>query len=419
MYSLVTAYSKVKGVNQRWIEKDISTTPINELYRDNEEIYVELTNPLYPSTRVLKLSDVKAQYRYITQTFPEMFSNMGNASLPTVAGTVVIKQRHVRYREAVQAQYQIQPITDNLVIGSNESDDDRIHLSLTRSDVDYADIGKYCLAVVNGLIHRLDFNSQMVVIYNGNKHSKRAKRTSVGLLNFKDVGELFCLPIEESMIGRRSTDNPLSNKLYITIDQEYSQYTPMIVVGGYLYPCDPKYFYNVDPKTYCFETARIPLLARYMESREFGGYDLPNLQVPATNEHMIAVDEFFSDEKLKSLFCAKESFLVFIKSDDLYTSRDMLRRSLNPGTYVIDKTQHQHKPMIAGYGMFANYLAIDEGKRYAIKTDFRYRVRYNFLTTDSGSQVAIDDTGYSGDPLTINDCFFLTIGKDELFISEV
>ena len=198
MYSLVTAYSKVKGVNQRWIEKDISATPINELYRDNEEVYVELTNPLYPTTRILKLSDIKTQYRYVTQTFPELFSSMGNDSLPTIAGTVTIKNHHVRYREAVQAQYQIHPITDSLVLDSNESDDDRIHLALTRSDISYSDVGKYCLAVVNGLIHRLDFNSQMVVIYNGNKHAKRAKRASVGLLSFKDVGELLCLPIEES-----------------------------------------------------------------------------------------------------------------------------------------------------------------------------------------------------------------------------
>lgn len=419
MYSLVTAYSKVKGVNQRWIQKDISATPVNQLYRDNEEVYVELTNPLYPMARILKLSDVKTLYRHVTETFSGFLSTLGNISLPTVPGTIEVEKKHVRYREAFQAGYKVHTITNNLIIDSIESDDDRVHIALTRTDTTYADVGKYCLAIVNGLIHRMDFNSQMVVIYNANKHAKRAKRTTVGLLSFKDVGEIVCVPVEPGMVGRRSADNPLSNKLYITVDQEYADYTPMIVIGGYLYPPDPNTFYNVDPKTYCFETARASLMARYMESREFGGYDLPTLQIPDTNANMIAVEEFFSDEKLTDLVCAKESFLVFVKSKDLYIDREMLRRTLIPGTYVIDEVTHQHKPMIGGYGMFSNYISIDEGRRYAIKTDFRYRVRYNFLTTDGPSQVAVDDIGYSGNPLAINDCFFLTIGKDELIIKEV
>lgn len=419
MYSLVSAVGRIKGVNNPWKSLSIASMSVYSLLRDYEEVYVKLTNTLYQTSRILKLTDIKALYQYDQQNFTAFLTSLGNASLPTVAGDVSVTTKFARYSDVIRAGYKIHTLGENLVINTNVPEEDRDHIALTRSQpaTTYSDLGKYCIAVVNGLIHRLDYNSQMAVIYGANKHSRSCGRYEVGIISFKTVGEILCIPITEDMIGKRHANTPLSSKLYLTLAQDYPDYRPMLVLGGYLYPADPKTFYNVAERTYCLETGKISMLARFMDAREKAGYDVPVLETSQTNEHLISVEELLSDDKIIELATAKESFFLLVKTDNLYSSRLALPKTKIAGDYRIPQQIFENKPMIGGYGLFVNYWHKYEDGMYSIKTTLRYQTRYNFLTTDDRSLTAVDDNGYSGDPFRFTEAFFLTLASDTLSIT--
>lgn len=419
MYSLVSAYGRAKGVSNQWKQIDAAGVTVYSLYQLNEEVYLVLTNPLQTQQQLLKMSDVKSQYRHVQSTVTDWLAGLGNTSLPTVAGAITINASLARYTDAVFAGYKINTIADDMVLVSNSPDEERHHIAFTRADTSYSDLTKYCLAVVNGLIHRLDNNSQMAVVYNANKHARRCRRYELGLLSFKTLGEIKCVPITAEMISRRHANTPLSNKLYITVNDEYADYSPMLVLGGYLYPADPRTFYNVGTKTYCLETGRISYIARFMEAREFGGYDVPTLDTSPTNERMVSVEQLLSDEKIIEVATAMESFLVFVKNKNLYYSREMLAPTKIPMVYKVPTVNYKRQPAFAGFGMMVNYWPRTEDDFMALKTSFVKRMNYNFLTTTAEDQFAVDDIGYSSNPDDLNDVFFLTIGSDQLSITEV
>lgn len=416
MYSLVSATGRIKGVNNPWETLDIGNTMMTNLFHNYEEVYVKLTNPLYPTQRVLKLTDIVNTYRNSTLTFNGMLAGLGNGSLPTVAGDTEVTSSFVRYRDAVKAGFKLESLGANLNQNPDIAEEDRMHIAITRDGATYSDIPKYCLAIVNGLIHRLDYNSQMAVIYNGYKHSRECGRFEVGLLSFKTVGEIKCVSITADMISRRHANTPLSNKLYITLPDTYPGYKPMLVYGGYLYPADARFFYNVSDKIYCLDTGKISLLARFMQAREFAGFDVPTLEVSPMNEHLVSVEQLLSDEKIIEVATALESFFVFVKTDNLYESREMIPRTRIPGSYKVPAANFERKPLIGGYGLFVNYWETYETQQYCLRTTLWGQVRYNFLTADDREQFAVDDIGYSGSPIRLTDCYFMTLGADKLTV---
>ncbi len=416
MYTLISAYARAKGVNNRWSPINISNKAMFSIFREYEKVYVSLSNPYYTNPVVLDLDSIKQEYKTNTLSFNNWLSQLGDTALPVIEGVVRLKTNYVKYQDAVKAGYKIHSIGDNLNISDTTPHEYRDHIALVRQNTDYSELGKYCLAIVNGLVCRIDYNSQRAVIYNANKYSVNCNRYKVGLLSFKNIAEIECVPITNTMISKRHANTPLKNKLYITVPDGYENYHPMLVLGGYLYPADKRYFYNVDKNTYCLETARANLLSRYMESKYMSGYTVPDIPSSPVNDNAIAISDLFDDTKIIELATSLESFIVFVKTDSLYYEHELIARTTIPGSYIVHESAFQQKPIVGGYGLFANYWYVKEEKRYAIYTDRTDITNYNFLTTDSVQLLSADNSGYSANPVRNTDLSFITIATDVAII---
>ena len=419
MYQLVSALGKPFVGSARWAPVEIGELTMLSIYQTYRKVYAVLTNEFIEGEVCLDLEAIRADYATSESTFNEVLAALGNQALPTTDQIPEIKTRYAKYNDARRA-YTITPVPPYAAPDAELPESEKTWLFLQRKArsavgpaFDYEYFYKHCLVSVNGFYHRTDFSALGAYVVEGDVSRKLSKRDQVGILSFREIGELEFVPITPEMVYTQSEEQSLRHRTYVDVGVDLAGKTPMLVLGGYLHAVDSSILRVVGDQHLMVSVENLPLFERYYESRPY--IDLSGLPVETStnNPFQIAVEEFLSDECLRAYFSLPQSFVVLVNNEDMFADLEVLQKVPEPGKHTT-YTRPEY-PMVAGYGFSPNYWAVKEDGQYAISTHdtlYRYRV---FNTTDPYKQQSLDDSMVSGEAETTRNAHFLKIGADLLF----
>lgn len=413
MYSLVKSLARTRGRTGSWSEVDLSGMDVFKLWTDYSQIYLILTNPFITGPISLDLNLVRSQITLVKPgtTLTQWLAGLGSQSLPTSTTIPVIKPKFVQYRDAVQAGYALTPIHRTINPGNDVLLSEKADLLLTKPELDYEEFYKNCLVDVNGLLHYSDFDSNGIHVYEAGNTGRISNDNHVGVLNFKPLGGVRCIPITEAMIKSGGSDPSLYINAIISTEESFVGKTVMLSFLGYLLPMD-RAFRRLGDSSFALELRNQVVADWYFEAKKL--IDLSSVELHLTYKNggydQIGLDEFTGDAVVKALLTLSQSFLVVINNADVYVDREQLGVSWTPDRYFTQTKPIW--PVIFGKGRIFDYWTITEGDTYVLAGTDNQRPEYNFETTDWGLGNSIDNTQSTINPFRFSKAYFLKIGSD-------
>lgn len=401
MYEYLGALVKHRKPDVRFEEMNVSLVPVKSLLRVYAEVYLILTHPVLGVKHTLKLTDAADLMGTVLETTSvlQWLTANGNLTLPTTPGVPKATTYTALARDAWQAGYKLDL---TLPIGSpfNDAlDSDKTDIWLRREDTDYVDVQQHCLATVNGLVHRLDADTDGAYIKDGGTTFRRSQDAQVGLISFKNLGRVHTASITPEMIYQPDPSKLLSNNFYVKVPFDTSDKVMGIVIGGYLHLStnDIKVIGSNSMKV---DMRRLPFLERYMVSRY--KIDQTSMErfhsVSDANTLDYDLQGFYGNECMLELLTLSQSFIVGIEVDHLVTNVITAGRTHLPGRFYLD--EQPRWPLRTELGLMPSYLSEEENGVWVIRVDNNLRQHRFMDTRDYSLQPKVDEKRVSSEPET-------------------
>jgi hypothetical protein len=384
-----------------------------KLWTDYSRIYLILTNPVVVGQVSLDLDEVRSRITLVRPgtTVTQWLAGLGNQSLPTSNVIPAIKPKYVQYRDAVQAGYSLMPIHRTIAPGNDVAPIDRTDLLLTKPELDYQEFFENCVVDVNGLLHYSDYDSHGIHVYGAGSTGRISNDNHVGVLNFKALGGVRCIPITEDMITAGGTVAELNINAIISTEESFVGKTVMFSFMGYLLPME-RAFRRIGDSSFSLDLRNQIVADWFFDAKR--SLDLTTVENHLTYKNggydQIGLDEFSSDAVVKALLTLPQSFLIVINNNDVYVDREQLGVTQTPDRYFTQTKPIW--PVIFGKGRIFDYWSIREGDTYVLAGADNQRPEYNFETTDWGLGTSIDNTQSTINPFRFSKAYFLKIGSD-------
>lgn len=384
MYQYERALVRHRLPNVRYEELDVRQRSVKALQRDYAETYLVLTHPSVAGKLTLRLSDAAAILTAVLEgtTVAEWLVANGNNTLPTLTGVPKVTVNSALARDAWQAGFKVDLCVPKGSPFNDATDYDKTDIWLTRSETDYVDVQRHCLATINGLVHRLDADRDGVYIKDGGITFRKTERALTGLISFKNIGRVHTASITPEMIYNPDPTKLYADTFYLKVPFDTTNKVLGVVIGGYLHLATQdlkvigKNALKVDMK-------RIPFLERYMVSRYL--IDQSSMErfheVSASNEKDYGLQNFYSNECMLELLTLSQSFIVGIEVDHLTTDIVHTTRTHLPGRFYFD--ERPLWPLRTQLGLLPSYLSEEENGIWVIRIDnnlqqHRFMDTYNF-----------------------------------------
>ena len=411
MYEHIETIGVRSGLDKRWgvLTSESLALSLSTLFATYRKLQTKLqiagtTNPLY-----FDLDSLRPTHSFSELTIAQFLVANGNIALSTASTGIVLNHQTARYGDIVRLGYKLTPVnsanSDSPLIALE--DKDHVRLTRTAPQTDYANMYAKSLVSVNGLYHLTDTDGVNGVMVMDAMRSSRIARDSsqMGVLSFQNVGSLEQVRITPSMVVQDSPRQAL-----ITLEQDLTNKTVFLVLGGYLHPVDPTVYQRVSVNSFRILFNSLPLLERYYESKRF--IDLSSLPVQhsSVNEELVNVEDFYSDENLLAYLQLSQTFFVIINAPEIYTQRQYLRSTGTPDLYIT--YQKPIYPFVTSLGRQPEYWSVYEDQQWAIHTYKTVIEQRLFNTTRDVWNSNVDNSRvphYSG---LIPQGYFLEIGRD-------
>ncbi|MNH68433.1 hypothetical protein D3C73_205140 [compost metagenome] len=410
MYEYQGALVKHRKPDVKFEEMNVSNIPVKSLLRIYAEVYLILTHPVLGEKHTLKLTDVNDRLATVLETVTvlQWLTANGNLTLPTVKGVPKPTTHTALARDAWQAGYKLDLC---LPIGSpfNDAlDADKTDIWLKRDleadakqeiDIDYVDVQRHCLATVNGLVHRLDADSDGAYIKDGGTTFRRSQSALVGLISFKNLGRVHTASITPEMVYQPDEAKKLSYNFYVKVPFDTTNKVMGIVIGGYLHLAT-KDIKVIGSNSMKVEMRRLPFLERYMSSRYI--IDQTSMErfheVAAGNELDYDLQGFYSNECMLELLTLSQSFIVGIEVDHLVTDVIQTGRTHLPGRFYLD--ERPLWPLRTELGALPSYVSEEENGVWVLRVSNNLYQHRFMNTTDYTLQPKVDEKRVSSQPQT-------------------
>lgn len=379
MYQLVSAFARQQATGNTWRAVDLSSFTLSYIDSHYHDVHLRVKNPYWIKDRTMLLSDITRDYNARDHTISQFFINNGANTLPTINGIAEISKGKVKYADAYWAGYSLQRgkyLQSPTVIPPV---DDSELLIMKKPGVDGRHFHKNCLVSVNGLLHRVDADSQYVYVIDAGKSNYLSRRNEVGIINFKDIGELTCYSITPDMLFKSHLDQPFSHQIFIKSPVKDITKTAALVMGGYLFLLDNLTFMRTGDDIFCLDVQNIALLDRFFESREL--IDLSSLGLEYNGKHQtqISRDQLFSDAVLTKWLTLSQSFLVYIDNINITVNR----RALAPTQIAKQYLSYTEPtlPLLTGFGKLAPYWVQEDDGVFSVTVGDNITPQHLFHTT--------------------------------------
>lgn len=411
MYTLVSSLVK----ERHWLEADISQLSIAQIDSRYEEAYLRVSSPFWAKDRTMLFSKVTSGYARRTDTIQQFFDAMGNTTLANTDGLASIGSGLVKYADAYWAGYKVIAGKDNVAPSTPVDSSEADTLILSKEGVDGRIFHKNCLVSVNGIIHNTDADSQYIYVADGGTSVYHARLNAIGIYNFKNVGELTKYPITPDLLFKMVEQQPFSNQIFIKAPVDSANKTVALVFGGYLHLLDSLTFFRVGENTFCIDTQSIPLIERFIESREL--IDMSALEIDFNGKHkaQFSKDQLLSDATLTKWLGMSQSFLVYIDSNNVTVDKEALPKTVFAKQYITHKDNTL--PLVGGYGLLQAYWKYEDDNQFSITVGDNIRPNYLFRTTRLADVPMPADNKVPYDNQEYNTSYFWSISSEKIVIT--
>lgn len=392
MYTYVKAIAMARTLGAQWTEVDLSKEVVSSIFNSYSRVYVELSAAGVISGNIyVDLDTLEDLYSGYGGTLEELLVELGNTTLTTVESLPSTTLKYATYSDAVMSGYKIDMCKVGYNFPASYPRSEKPDLVLTRPGytTDMALLHKYCLISVNGYFHRTDTDGKKTYVYDGGKTNLKSNLNFVGILSFMDIGSIKNVPILAENITSGSTDTPLKDRLYFTVDEDLTNKTVILVLGGYLVFLKEGEFWPITDKTFAVNLGSFPLLERYFESRHYIDMSPLGLDVSTVDPNVVNVEQFYSDVTIKRLFTLSQSFLVVINTPTLTQDKIHLKSGGAPG--LIWAYQQPKHLLITGYGKTSEYISVDEKGMWSMYVGDNYYRNFVFEYSDKKTLVNVTE----------------------------
>jgi hypothetical protein len=410
-YQLVAAIARSKNQASEWSPVDLSAVAINDIFATYSKVWLTLTNTAFTGQVYCDLDAIRTMIGADTRprTLPQWLSGIGNASLPTVSALPTLTSKQVKYNDVYRAGYTVRRYAVGRHPDTQLPDGDKHDLLLSKDGVDFTQWWRYCLVTVNGMVHRVAGSNDGLVVIDGGRSGRIANDNQLGLISFREVGQIDTIPITASMIYKNASDQKYANYANIKLPYDVSNKTVLLVLGGYLHALDSVYRINGDQSLRIdFNNYKFP--ERIFESQQRLSLAPLQLARSPNNPEQVAVDNLYSDQSILAYLTLTQSFLVVVNTDALYVRRHPVEMARLPGRYITADTMGRY-PLVSAMGRIYDYRAFPHAGKNVLVTDIAVDNHYNFATTMWKDEHSVDPTRYSSWPWDWAQAQLLEIGR--------
>lgn len=413
MYQLESA--KVKPIDRfgYWLDEDVSTKTIGELFADYRKAWFILSNDFLLGQVLYLDMELMKSINFINEsmTLSEWFTDIGNASLSTWTTTIVpdFSPQIVKYGDAWKANYNMTAVHPTYAIDVEVPESEKTDLLLTRENTDYMSMGQHCLISINGHLHRTEGSVDGLRVREGVKSSKKCNKTQVGILSFLNVASFQILPMNRTMLVQPNPALKMKEKIYLDLGMDLNNKSVLLSLGGYLHANDG--ICRIAGKSsICIDFYKVPYVKRYFEQRKMMDVSSLGLSSSPTGPSQVLVEELFSDETIKRYIEMSQSFLIIVDNPEFFSEFKQLESGELPGVYYGFTEEEPLFPMQLGLGLLGNYWKTYDDGKWVMSVDGGYYNYYNFETTTFLEETTIDDTRRADKPFEYADAFEVTMG---------
>ena len=412
MYVFVTAKAVRTAQASRWLDVDLTTLSMAEIFTSFREAYITLTNSFLNGNIYVKLSDLKTTYATFQGTFLELLTSIGNAALPSVDTIPTFNPKYARFEDAFRVGYKLKPVLMTASDTANLPDAARKDIQLSRPSrkTDMGTFHKYCLVSINGYFHYVDSDGDYAYVQDGMKSMLRSRQNQIGLLSFLDIGQIQTVPLKASMLSKESPDSKYSEKTFIKLDQDLTNKTVLLVIGGHLVLPSAEVLYQSGDNIFTLNMSRVPYMDRYFESAGFLDYSSLNLDTSTVAPSQIGVEELYADPATLAYLTLSQSFVVIVDSPSLFFNRVAIRNSPRPGMFIAFKEPIY--PLIVSNGKIAEYWKVKEDGQWAVNVTNAYLYNRVYNTVVPYDLITATKANVPLNPVSNSRGYLLEIGED-------
>lgn len=416
MYHPISAFGVPRGINEHWVDIALTQYTISELFSMFRKVIVKAQLENESVDTYIDLTQFSCSHVDFRGRLSDLFISIGGNTVVVMDKKPVIDPKSVGWNDAYRCGYSVRLWDKVYRTGVDIEDMDDALLTRESPVTDYREFVNNCIVSINGLFHFIDTDgSSGVVVYGAGKSLKISGHNQVGILSFKKIGGVKCIPIRDEMIKEREfakavVKPPFKTTGYLTVPGDISKKTVLLVLGGYLITPGMEFFKQVGDNEFVIDWDAYPLLDRYYDS--IRAIDLSSLAftINPINPTQRSMSELTSDAVLKALLKLTQTFFIVIDTPEIYAETHKLHSLGISGVFRM--YSNMNYPLLLSNGRVAEYWRThyDGVHTLTVNNAICERRAYNRARL-SGLPTAIN-TGLSAESSKPADAFLLDIGVD-------
>lgn len=359
MYSLQTAFLKAKGSFGRPKEVDVSSLSVTKVLDQYEEghfvfTHPSLPDPIYTPVTLLRVSKLPLK----DMAFNLWLGTLGAQALPFVqVEPVYVGEGYVRYVDAWSTAinlHRISAYNEDIGNPSVTETSDAYFKPLTGV---FDDVNRHCCFIVGGLGHYSEPATHGTRIKDASRTLDKSNDNLIGLLNFKDVGEITLKRILPGDVFKSPDASLLYQSCLIHTGIDLTQKSLMMFIAGLLHgEHDVLTVINRQEGIVLLDLQRLDLevlIAIAKRTLDLSGMDI----FDDRDTSNISSDKLKSDNGILSILSMSQTFLVCIDTPGYEVRYQIPEQSSKNGKLCFpDTVTRASHPLVDRYGRFKNFL---------------------------------------------------------------
>lgn len=416
MYTYVSAKMLLNSLNSTWQSVDISNMTMSNIYATYKRGFVTLSFTSLGTQIIVDLNDIKSANQYNTQTFNQFLVSNGNTALPSVTNVVFSDPKYMHYSDAYRASYRVDVCKVGLPFDVNMdktlATDARLHRPSYATDMQ--DVFDYCLISVNGFLHSTQTDGDYLYVNDAGKTLQKSKFNQIGMMSFRDIGKITCIPFTDSMIVKSDPMTLLKDNMYIDLSAfDITNKTVMLSIGGYLHLVDNDTFYQVGTNTFSYKLSDSLYLQRYYESQEYLNFQDFYLPPISSAPDLVIVDDIKSDINFTKYLKLSQSFVILLDCPKVFTNKYYIENRNLPGMFISYKEPKY--PLFVGNGRIGEYWKVLEDGYWSVTVTDSY-LRNPVFALSASADLDVTTAGLVPDNrYSYGRGFLLEVGSDTFY----
>lgn len=371
MYTYLSSRVLPKQIGAQWKDADIGEKIVREIYSENTEIYLRLMQD--DLEVVVDFNQMRSRYATYNNKLSVLLQVIGDEYLETVDSFPNGVNKYAVYQNATRVGYSVKLGEKRMYRTPGYPRDLLPDLEISRDKypTDITLVHTHCLLSVNGMYHQTESDGERTWIVDGAKSLSASNHGHVGILSFRDIGQVEKTPIAVERIEPSRQGGTLYEGLTIHVDRPVTG-AFILVLGGFLTFQHPDVFWQISETSFGFRMDNFRYLEKMAETLRY--LDVSGLQLAQSPIHdqLLNVEELTSDSVIRRYFGLSQSFFVTIDADSLFVNKKFLRKMNAPGIFTA--YQEPTGPLVTGSGRVAEYWKVKEAGYWSVSaSDSFYR----------------------------------------------